>query len=318
MTIPELHPAERVEHISGAELHYWVYREHLAENGSAEPVLPASLAASPEPGVAIGPVDAAETVVMVHGLRGTHHGLELVAAGLPDQRVVIPDLPGFGDSGPMTGRRHDVAGYAHIITELIERLGGRTRPVVLLGHSFGSIVAARVAAASPELVRRLVLINPIATPALRGPRVVLSGLTSAYYTLGKRLPLRAGHSLLSNRWVVLAASRAMTRTKDKQLRGFIDENHLRYFSRFHSPALLSETFEASVTHTVADHVDALRMPTLLIAGESDEIAPLAGQRALAARLADAELVVIPNVGHLVHYETPEPAAEAIRRFLGAP
>ncbi|MEV0054074.1 alpha/beta hydrolase [Saccharopolyspora shandongensis] len=306
MIVPELQPAERVEHISGAELHYWVYRDHLAESGSTAPVAPAE------------PVDAAETVVMVHGLRGTHHGLELVAAGLPDQRVVIPDLPGFGDSGPMTGRRHDVAGYAHVITELIERLGGRTRPVVLLGHSFGSIVASRVAAASPELVRRLVLINPISTPALRGPRVVLSGLTSAYYTLGKRLPLRAGHSLLSNRWVVLAASRAMTRTKDKQLRGFIDENHLRYFSRFHSPALLSETFEASVTHTVADHVDELGMPTLLIAGESDEIAPLAGQRALAARLADAELVVIPNVGHLVHYETPAPAAEAIRRFLGTP
>ncbi|MGW5795488.1 alpha/beta fold hydrolase [Saccharopolyspora sp. NPDC003752] len=306
MIVPELQPAERVEHISGAELHYWVYRDHLAESGSTSPV------ASTEP------VDAAETVVMVHGLRGTHHGLELVAAGLPDQRVVIPDLPGFGDSGPMTGRRHDVAGYAHVITELIERLGGRIRPVVLLGHSFGSIVASHVAAGSPELVRRLVLINPISTPALRGPRVVLSGLTSAYYTLGKRLPLRAGHSLLSNRWVVLAASRAMTRTKDKQLRGFIDENHLRYFSRFHSPALLSETFEASVTHTVADHVDELGMPVLLIAGESDEIAPLAGQRALAARFADAELVVIPDVGHLVHYETPEPAAEAIRRFLGTP
>ncbi|MGW5648307.1 alpha/beta fold hydrolase [Saccharopolyspora sp. NPDC003762] len=306
MIVPELQPAERVEHISGAELHYWVYRDHLAESGSTSPV------ASTEP------VDAAETVVMVHGLRGTHHGLELVAAGLPDQRVVIPDLPGFGDSGPMTGRRHDVAGYAHVITELIERLGGRIRPVVLLGHSFGSIVASHVAAGSPELVRRLVLINPISTPALRGPRVVLSGLTSAYYTLGKRLPLRAGHSLLSNRWVVLAASRAMTRTKDKQLRGFIDENHLRYFSRFHSPALLSETFEASVTHTVADHVDELGMPVLLIAGESDEIAPLAGPRALAARFADAELVVIPDVGHLVHYETPEPAAEAIRRFLGTP
>ncbi|WP_187764765.1 alpha/beta fold hydrolase [Saccharopolyspora spinosa] len=317
MTTPELHPAERVEHVGGAELHYWVYREHLTETSN---LVTAAGPAVTQVGsvVPIDPVEPADTVLMVHGLRGTHHGLKLVAAGLPDQRVVIPDLPGFGDSGPMSGRRHDVAGYAQVITELIALLGGRTRPIALLGHSFGSIVAARVAATSPELVRRLVLINPIATPALRGPRVVLSGLTSAYYTLGKRLPLWAGHSLLSNRWVVLAASRAMTRTKDKQLRGFIDANHLRYFSRFHSPALLSETFEASVTHTVADHTDALRMPTLLIAGESDEIAPLEGQRALAARLPDAELVVIPNVGHLVHYETPGQASEAIRRFLGAP
>lgn len=311
MTIPELQSVERVARISGADLHYWTYREDLAEP-------------QPEATAVHNGIDAqsaaadADTVLMVHGLRGTHHGLELIAAGLPDHRVVIPDLPGFGDSGPMTGQRHDVAGYARVITELIEQLGGRKRPVVLLGHSFGSIIAARVAASAPELVRRLVLINPIATPALRGPRVLLSGLTSAYYTLGKRLPLRAGHSLLSNRWVVLAASRAMTRTKDKQLREFIDSNHLRYFSRFHSPALVSETFDASTTHTVTDHADDIRLPTLLIAGESDEIAPLAGQRALAARMPDAELVVIPNVGHLVHYETPGPAAEAVRRFLGAP
>ncbi|KAA5836878.1 alpha/beta hydrolase [Saccharopolyspora hirsuta] len=300
MVTPELHPAERVARISGADVHYWTYRDDLAAGADAQDG-------------AVG----ADTVLMVHGLRGTHHGLELIAAGLPDHRVVIPDLPGFGDSGPMTGQRHDVAGYAKVITELIEQVGGQ-RPVVLLGHSFGSIIAARVAATAPELVRRLVLVNPIATPALRGPRVLLSGLTSAYYTLGKRLPLRAGHSLLSNRWVVLAASRAMTRTKDKQLREFIDANHLRHFSRFHSPALVSETFDASTAHTVTEHADDIHLPTLLIAGESDEIAPLAGQRALAARMSDAELVVIPGVGHLVHYETPGPAAEAIQRFLGTP
>jgi len=58
------------------------------------------------------------------------------------------------------------------------------------------------------------------------------------------------------------------------------------------------------------------VPTLLIAGASDDIAPLDGQRALAARLADAELVVIPDLCHLVHYEAPAEAAAAIERFLG--
>ncbi|QUH05749.1 alpha/beta hydrolase [Saccharopolyspora erythraea] len=256
-----------------------------------------------------------ETVLMVHGLRGTHHGLELIADGLGEHRVVVPDLPGFGASGPMSGHRHDVEGYASAMIQLIKLLGDR--PVVLLGHSFGSIVAAHVASSAPELVRRLVLVNPISSLALNGPRVVLSGLTSAYYSLGKALPLRMGNSLLSNKWIVLAASRTMTRTKDRQLRRFIDQNHLRHFSRFHSPALLNETFLASVNNTVMEYVDALTMPTLLIAGESDEIAPLPGQRVLAKRLDDAELVVLPDVGHLVHYETPVAAAHEIKRFLAA-
>ncbi|WP_238546993.1 alpha/beta fold hydrolase [Saccharopolyspora erythraea] len=263
----------------------------------------------------VGGRDAVETVLMVHGLRGTHHGLELIADGLDEHRVVVPDLPGFGASGPMSGHRHDVEGYASAMIQLIKLLGDR--PVTLLGHSFGSIVAAHVASSAPELVRRLVLVNPISSLALNGPRVVLSGLTSAYYSLGKALPPRMGNSLLSNKWIVLAASRTMTRTKDRQLRRFIDQNHLRHFSRFHSPALLNETFLASVNNTVMEYVDALTMPTLLIAGESDEIAPLPGQRVLAKRLDDAELVVLPDVGHLVHYETPVAAANQIKRFLAA-
>ena len=291
MARPGLDPVERAAEINGADLRYWVHRDDLA-----------------------GP-DGPDTIVMVHGLRGTHHGLELIAAGLPDHRVVVPDLPGFGDSGPMVGRRHDAQGYASAMIELIKLLGDR--PVVLLGHSFGSIVAAHVASSAPELVTKLVLVNPISTPALRGPRVMLSSLASAYYSLGKALPPRMGNSLLANRWVVLGASRAMIRTKDKRLRRYIDESHLRYFSRFHSPALLSETFAASVSNTVTDYADALSMPTLLVAGETDEIAPLAGQRVLADRLPQARLAVIPHVGHLVHYETPEAAAYEIRRFLGA-
>lgn len=286
-----LGPAARVAEISGADLRYWVYRDDLGSEG--------------------------RTVLMVHGLRGTHEGLTPIADALPHRRVVIPDLPGFGDSGPMT-RRHDAEGYARAITELIERLDGRKRPVVLLGHSFGSVVAARVASSAPELVDRLILVNPIATLPLRGPRVVLSGLTSAYYALGAALPGRVGRSWLSTKWFVLAASRAMTRTRDKRLRRFIDDSHLRHFSRFHSPALLGETFRASVTSTVADYADSLTVPTLMIAGETDDIAPLAGQYELAARIAGAELVVIPEVGHLVHYETPAAAAGEIERFLAVP
>jgi pimeloyl-ACP methyl ester carboxylesterase len=289
-----LDPAERIESINGADLHYWVYREDLAGQG--------------ETGCA--------PVVMVHGLRGTHHGLELIAQRLTDRCVVVPDLPGFGASTPMLGFRHDIEGYGGAMLALVELLGARERPVVLLGHSFGSLVAAHVASSAADLVHRLVLVNPISTPALGGPRAVLSHLTSAYYRLGQTLPVRPGRALLSSKWIVLAASWAMVRSKDKQLRRFVHENHLRYFSRFHSPNVLGETFEASVTRTVADYADALTMPTLLIAGEHDDIAPVEGQKELAGRLADAELVVIPEVGHLVHYETPAAAATEIQRFLG--
>ena len=83
-----------------------------------------------------GPAGAGPTVLMLHGVRGDHHGLELPAAFLPNSRVVIPDLPGFGASPPMRSGDHSVLGYARWARELLE-VYSRSGGVVLVGHSFG-------------------------------------------------------------------------------------------------------------------------------------------------------------------------------------
>nr|BFF14075.1 hypothetical protein GCM10025699_53780 [Microbacterium flavescens] len=49
-----------------------------------------------------GSEEARVTVVAVHGFRGDHHGLEPVVAHLTGVRVIMPDLPGFGESSPST------------------------------------------------------------------------------------------------------------------------------------------------------------------------------------------------------------------------
>ncbi len=66
---------------------------------------------------------------------------------------------------------------------------------------------------------------------------------------------------------------------------------------------------------MADVAGRIEQPVLLVAGERDEIAPLAGQFALLDTFPDARLDVIPGVGHLIHYETPDAAAHAIRAFV---
>ena len=121
-----------------------------------------------------GPADAARTIVFLHGLRGDHHGLEPIVAHLAGLRVVVPDLPGFGESPRLPDDAHDVAGYAAWAGELLAVVGGEP---VLAGHSFGSIVAAATAVATRP--RALVLVNPIATSALRGPRSAITGSRSA-------------------------------------------------------------------------------------------------------------------------------------------
>ncbi len=53
------------------------------------------------------------------------------------------------------------------------------------------------------------------------------------------------------------------------------------------------------------------MPVHLVAAERDDITPARRRAALATLLPDADLAVLPGVGHLVHYETPREAAAEI-------
>ncbi len=258
-----------------------------------------------------GPADAEQTLLLVHGFRGEHHGLEPVVAHLPGMRIISPDLPGFGQSPPIAGVRHDIDLYAAWLREFSERVAPGA---VLVGHSFGSIVTSAAVASGLD-TPRVVLINPIGAPALAGPRGVLTHVAVAYYRLGAALPARSGEALLRNRLIVRGMSLAMVKTRDPGLRRFVHAQHDAYFSSFSDRDVLADAFTASVTHDVTEYAAAIDRPTLLIAGERDDITPLAAQRRLATLISDARLVEIPRVGHLIHYETPQPAAEAIIRFL---
>jgi len=260
-----------------------------------------------------GPADAPRTLVVVHGFRGDHHGLEPVVAHLPELRIIAPDLPGFGASEPLPDRAHDIEGYAAWLDALLVALGVRGT-AVLLGHSFGSIVVAGALAGGVPAPRS-VLINPIGQPALEGPRGILTRGAVAFYRLGAVLPRRAGFALLRSRAITRVMSVSMAKTRERSLRRWIHEEHDRYFSGFANRDVLLEAFRASVSHDVSDYAAQVRVPTLLIAAEEDDITPLPAQHRLVRLFPDARLVVVPEVGHLVHYEAPAAAARAIREFL---
>ncbi|MFF8187518.1 alpha/beta fold hydrolase [Microbacterium sp. NPDC016588] len=257
--------------------------------------------------------DAADpiTIVAVHGFRGEHHGLEPVVAHLPGIRVISPDLPGFGETPPLSGRTHDLDAYAAWLRAFVESVAPGA---IVLGHSFGSIVAS-AAVAGGLATPRLILVNPIGAPALEGPRGVLTRLAVFYYLAGARLPRALGDALLRNGVIVRVMSNAMAKTRDPHLRRFVHEQHDAYFSRFADRDVLHDAFVTSVSHDVREFAPRIAQPTLLIAAEKDDITPIEAERHLATLFPDAELVEIPDVGHLIHYETPAAAASAIRGFL---
>ncbi len=254
----------------------------------------------------------APTIFMVHGFRGDHHGLLRLVEELPGYRIIVPDLPGFGQSEAPD--RNDIQAYTAFVRESFKalELGADT---VLLGHSFGSIVCAHFAVLHPQMFSELILVNPICEPALQGSSRIASKAAEAYYAMGAVLPERGGSALLRSAFVVRGMSRMMAKTNSKETRRYIHGQHLAYFGKFANRTALLETYRTSISNDVMQYAPQISNPVLLIAAEKDDLGSVGGQHRLAEAVPDSTLRIIDNVGHLVHYETPETAANFIKDFL---
>lgn len=276
-------------------------------------------------------------VLLVHGFRGDHHGLEIIANYLlkliPNVSIISPDLPGFGRSadlpenaqGKNTRGEDNINAYVAWLQDFVERTNPLGLPLHVVGHSFGSIVTSAFAAAHPNSLALLSLINPISEPALEGSQRVASRLASLYYRAGAALPEKIGYPLLRSQLITRASSEVMMRTKDKAMRRFINGQHAAYFGSFGSRRGVLSAYEASITHTAAEYAAAITVPVQMLVAEDDDLGTPETARAMYAMLTSRDLPasssgarerldMIPEVGHLIHYETPRLAAELIADF----
>ncbi|MFF5181240.1 alpha/beta fold hydrolase [Micromonospora sp. NPDC000316] len=223
------------------------------------------------------PGTGAPPVVLVHGLAVSHRYLTPLAVTLAATHpVYVPDLPGFGLS-ERPRHAYDVRRHAEHLASWLATY--RLPAVCLLGHSFGAEVAAALAASHPGSVRALVLAAPTSDPAARSRRA------------------------LFGRWLVDTPREAPLQAP-LLVRDVWNARPWRVF--------------ASLSHSTRNAVEAdlvrVTAPTLVVAGARDPVVP-AGWRAQAARLAGADLVVVPGAAHNVATTAPTAVADAIRHLL---
>jgi len=254
--------------------------------------------------------ETAETLILVHGYRGNHHGLEAIAGALPQYNLVIPDLPGFGLSEPFEGK-HSVAAYTHWLQEFVATVAPNAKAV--LGHSFGSIIVASSAAS--WLGKPIILVNPVATFKTSGVRAALEGSVGLFYWLGGNLPEQIGTAALKLPAMVRAMSEVLTKTRNPGLRGWIHKQHAENFSSFALRRVATEAYLASTGKNVTGYARNIHQPTLLLIGELDDITSVADQKRNKKLFESATLKQIDGVGHLIHYETPKLAADYITEFV---
>lgn len=253
------------------------------------------------------------TLVLVHGFTGSHEGFQYLVPLLEDFHLVIPDLPGFGES-PLPHDKLTLRELGSLLVDFVEELNLH-RPI-LVGHSMGSLVVAEAVRHSPATFSdKLVLASPVpSSVGLADIRKIGNIFSQLYYSASHRLPVLGKHLATSTKLTRFSTALIMT-AKDKALRKAIHGHHFRNLEFISSIGWYSRLYR-EINRTGINRYRSALVPfdILVISGDKDAVTPIKHQRKSASKIG-ANLSVIPKVGHLAHYEKPRDMARAIISFL---
>lgn len=244
---------------------------------------------------------AGRPLLCLHGIEA--HGLRFaaLAALLSDVHVVAPDLRGHGHSpgsGPWTVARH-IADLA----PLLESLGPRT---VVLGHSYGGLIAWELARAMPRALRGLVLVDPAIGVSVATAEEGIAANAAHLSWPDERSALEA---LLAQRapgawWAAaLEYAAALERTGDGLLRPMVREEAVTA-----GWAQMREPIRST----------SWRGPTLLLEAEQEKGKYVSAATAAAMRsyLGEALDHRVLDVTHTIPSDHPDLLAQDVAAFIG--
>ena len=244
------------------------------------------------------------TVALVHGYGGAASNWALVAPRLAERfRVIVPDLPGHGGSSPLPGPPELVDPYSERLGALLDA------PATVVGHSFGAVVALRLAARRPALVRGLVLAGAAGiTSSTRAAERTLAFVSMVQP--GKRIS-RFRRAFSRNAFLRTAAFGTVSVADPRALperaaSGFIAGSALHTDIRSAGDALVR-------TDPRVD-LPGVTCPALVLHGARDVQVPVRDAFEYARRLR-APVRVIADCGHLLIGERPDAVVDAISVFL---
>ena len=241
-------------------------------------------------------------VVLLHGNAVTLDDMQasgLVDALSAEHRVIAFDRPGFGHSSRPRDRVWTPSAQADLLAKALQQLG--VGPAFVVGHSMGTMVAAALALNHPRCVRGLALLGgyyypsarvdallvaPVALPVVGDVLRYTATALTARAVLGKMVK-----AMFSPRPVPPVFGSVLSREmmlRPVQLRADVEDGTLMV------PGAVS------LHDRYGELVD---LPVLLVAGADDRVIDPDGQSGrLHRELPHSRLTVVPDAGHMVHYE----------------
>ena len=255
-------------------------------------------------------------LVLLHGFAASVFSWREVMGPLAESHTVTAfDRPGFGlTERPLPGEWQGKSPYSpkaqvDLTVALMDKLG--IDRAVLIGNSAGGTVAMLTALTYPQRVQALILVDPaVYRGGMQFPGVVRWLLSSPQ---ARRLGPLFVRSIRN--WGLEFARSAWhdpSKITDAIWAGYTKPLQAEDWDKG-----LYESTLASRSLGLDKRLDEIQMPVLVITGDDDRIVPTEQSIRLAGELPNADLVVVPNCGHVPHEECPEPFLAAVNGFLAA-
>jgi pimeloyl-ACP methyl ester carboxylesterase len=236
-----------------------------------------------------------EPLIMVHGLGGCSNVFQPQLKALAARfRVIRPDLPGSGRTPP--NGEASIAGFVEKLVRMARVLGAEKSHWI--GHSMGTIMCQHVATERPSMARSLALFGPLVAPP-EANRQALRGRAAQARSEGMAPIAEA---------IVEGATSADTKANQPVVAAFVRELLMRQ-----PPEGYAQSCEALAAASPAD-IERIRVPTLLVTGDEDAIAPPANVRAMQARIGESRIMVFNRCGHWTTLERAAECSGALREF----
>jgi pimeloyl-ACP methyl ester carboxylesterase len=244
-------------------------------------------------------------LVLLHGTSSSLHTWDsCTSAWATGHRVVRMDLPGFGLTGPNPAGDYSIDMYLKFLESFLQQQN--IEQCYLAGNSLGGLIAVYYAAAFPDKVKKLILLDPAGYP-------IKNAKGSLGFTLAK-IPVL-------NKILTIATPRSIIRKSLEDVYGNKTLVTDELVEQYHDLTCRAGNRQALLVRLTMDQkgdttvISKVPMPTLIVWGAEDQLIPINNAYKFQRDLPMDTLVVFPGVGHVPMEESPELVIPLVSKFI---
>ena len=234
-------------------------------------------------------------LVFLHGAGGATAEDPFLAKLAERFHVYAPLLPGYGDSEECPTIR-DMLDFTLHSWDVVAALG--LKDPILVGHSMGGMIAAEMSAIAPNDVSRLALICP------SGLWIDDHPIPDIFSTLPFEMPALLFHDAVAGAAQMTAG---LALDDPAFLQAYLVTNARQL-------GMAGKILFPIPERGLAERLYRVSARTVLVWGDSDKLIPPVYAQAFKQKISGAQLVSVPEAGHLIHWEKPRECIEAIARL----